>query len=138
MNILRSIAPAFLGGGSLFGYLQRAPSQPSGRLRLMRGFHAELAEWRDLVANLGSLLTQLLEVVLPAPTCHGTHHACQWGLEGGGCMSIVNACAYGTCLLILCGAWTLPLTARETTSWVILSLQWQAHRSPSWRPICPQ
>ena len=91
------ISPAFPSGGALFGCFQCALNQPSGRLCLAPGSHTKIADWHNLVTDLGARLTHLLEVVPPDPTCHDTHdalsEACEAFPEGRSSTFASGVCA---------------------------------------------
>ena len=65
--------PALPNGGMIFGYIQRALIHTSNRLRLTPGSHSVLTNWHNLVSDLDTLPTHLLEVALLPPKWRDIH-----------------------------------------------------------------
>jgi hypothetical protein len=80
---LRSMSLAMPGARGLFSQLQAAlASQDNRRLRLSRGFHDALDDFRWLHADLKHRPTRLYELVPVTPTVVGTHDASGTGAGG--------------------------------------------------------
>lgn len=80
---LRSMALAIPGARGLFSHLQAAiKTKTDGRLRLSKGFHSALQDFRWLESDLANRPTRLQEIVPTAPTLIGAHDASGKGAGG--------------------------------------------------------
>jgi hypothetical protein len=80
---LRSMSLALPGSRGLFSHLQVAiKTQRHNRLRLHRGFHDAIEDFRWLHRDLASRPTRLFELVPQAPTIIGAHDASGVGAGG--------------------------------------------------------
>jgi hypothetical protein len=80
---LRSMSLALPGSRGLFSQLQEAlVHQKQKRLRLSRGVHDALDDFRWLAANIANRPTRLAELVATPPAVHGTADASGKGMGG--------------------------------------------------------
>lgn len=80
---LRSMSLALPGSRGLFSRLQEAVKRPDGaRLKLSKGFHQALEDFRILYCSLRDRPTRMQEVVPAAPTVVGAHDASGYGAGG--------------------------------------------------------
>jgi hypothetical protein len=80
---LRSMSIALPGARGLFSHLQAAlHTRTDGRLRLSKGFHAALDDFRWLHQDIANRPTRLQELVPTTPTITGTHDASGTGAGG--------------------------------------------------------